>query len=135
MEQAYIWIAEEIRLAVAPVFLLTAIATILTLFSSRMGRIADRLDTRADDAPQTATPVLLRRLRLVQWAILTAVAAGLAVCAVVVLIFLSDTVLGDLSGAIATLFILAMALVSVALLLFLAEVSYAAARVSRDLSD
>jgi len=78
---------------------------------------------------------LLLRMRLTQSAILCAVAAGLLISMVVVLIFLSDTILGDLSAAIMVAFIAAMGFIWLALALFLVEISYAAARTARDLID
>lgn len=134
----YMWISEEISLAITPVFLLSAIATILLLLSGRMGRIADRFitgDSTASEAETRRMKTLLRRMRLMQSAIVCAVCAGLLISSVVVLIFLSDTILSDLSGLIAGVFIAAMALIWLALILFLAEITYAAAHTARDLTD
>ena len=134
----YIWISEEISLSLTPVFLLTAIATILLLLSGRMARIADRFileDSAASATESRIMKALLRRMRLIQSAILCAVCAGLLISTVVVLIFVSDTIVSDLSVAIAGSFIAAMGFIWLALVLFLAEISYAAARTARDLTD
>ena len=134
----YLWISEEISLSLTPVFLLTAIATILMLLSGRMARISDRFITEDSVASATASRImkaLLRRMRLIQAAILCAVCAGLLISTVVVLIFVSDTLVGDLSAAIAGSFIAAMGFIWLALVLFLVEISYAAARTAGDLTD
>ena len=134
----YMWISGEISLAITPVFLLTAIVTILLLLSGRMARIADRFVTEDSTTSETDAHMmkgLLLRMRLTQSAILCAVAAGLLISMVVVLIFLSDTILGDLSAAIMVAFIAAMGFIWLALALFLVEISYAAARTARDLID
>lgn len=131
----YMWISEEIRLAIAPVFLLT---TILLLLAGRMGRIADRFIADSSAPSETeirVMKVLLRRMRLIQSAILCTVCAGLLISTVVVLIFLSDTFLGDLSAAIAWSFIAAMGFIWITFILFLVEISYATARTARDLND
>lgn len=134
----YMWISEEISLAITPVFLLTAIATILLLLSGRMGRIADRFiaeDNTASEAESRRMKILLRRMRLMQSAIMCAVCAGLLISSAVVLIFLSDTILSDLSGLIAVVFIAAMALIWLALILFLVEHAIASRQTIRDLTD
>jgi hypothetical protein len=41
-------IAHVIQIALAPAFLLTALATLLNVFSTRLGRVADRVDDAAD---------------------------------------------------------------------------------------
>jgi hypothetical protein len=134
----YLWISEEISLALAPVFLLSAIATILILLSGRMGRIADRFNIEENQGAKSRSQtmkVLLRRMRLIQSAILSAVLAGLSISTVTVLIFLSDTIVKDLSAVIVTVFIASMGFIWISLVLYLIEVSYSAARTARDLSD
>ncbi len=134
----YMWISGEISLAITPVFLLTAIVTILLLLSGRMARIADRFiteDSAASEMESQMMKGLLRRMRLTQSAIVCAVCAGLLISMVVVLIFLSDTILGDLSLAIMGSFIAAMGFIFLSLVLFLVGISYAADRTARDLID
>lgn len=134
----YLWVAEEISLAIAPVFLLTAIATFLVLFSGRIGRIADRFAIEQGAVQGPLSPrakALLRRMRIIQSAIICAVSAGLLISTVVILIFLSDTILGNMSTLIAIFFVAAIGFIWLSLLLFLAEISYAAAHTTRDISD
>src|SRR5512141_314535 len=93
MESHLTDIARVIQLAVAPVFLLTALATLITALNTRLGRIVDRrrvlLERRpggevaAGTDPQAELRLLSRRIRLVYFAILAAVTGALLVCLVV----------------------------------------------------
>lgn len=125
-------ISHVIQLAVAPVFLLTAIATLINALNTRLGRIVDRrrvvqerLHTREPaDAEATATEIgnLQRRTRLVYYAIFCAVLSALLVCLVVAGAFLGALLGVDLARSVATLFIAAMVAMIAALGLFLREV-------------
>ena len=125
-------ISRVIQLAVAPVFLLTAIATLINALNSRLGRAVDRrrvvqerLQTRAAGESAQAVEeirVLLRRSRLVYFAIFCAVLSALLVCLVVAGAFLGALLGVDLARSVATLFIAAMMAMVAALGLFLREV-------------
>jgi hypothetical protein len=74
MESHLTDISRVIQLAVAPVFLLTAIATLINTLNGRLGRIVDRRRTlfgRAADGETVAAELdlLERRSRLVYFAI------------------------------------------------------------------
>ena len=78
-------IAHVIQLAVAPVFLLTAIATLISALNMRLGRIVDRrrvlLERLRQPDDQVADArwelgLLSRRVRIIYFAILAAVAAA-----------------------------------------------------------
>ena len=78
-------ITHVIQLAVAPVFLLTAIATLISALNMRLGRIVDRrrvlLDRLRQPDDQVADArwelgLLSRRARIIYFAILAAVAAA-----------------------------------------------------------
>ena len=83
MESHLTDIARVIQLAVAPVFLLTAIATLINALNTRLGRIVDRRrvvqerqQTQTPDAVVTAGEeigMLIRRSRLVYHSIFCAV--------------------------------------------------------------
>src|ERR1700687_5732913 len=82
-------ITHVIQLAVAPVFLLTAIATLITALNNRLGRIVDRRRVVQDRLDHSGEKLagserelqqLSRRARLVYFAIFTAVLAALMVC-------------------------------------------------------
>jgi Protein of unknown function (DUF2721) len=125
-------IARVIQLAVAPVFLLTAIATMINALNTRLGRIVDRrrvvqerLHARAGenaDAVQLEIRMLKRRSRLVYYAIFGAVLSALLVCLVVAGAFLGALLGVDLARSVAALFIAAMLAMIAALGLFLREV-------------
>ena len=120
-------IAEEIRLAVAPVFLLTALAALSTLLTQRLTRLLDTVRAASDAAGPPDEPVravLRRRLRLVQWSIRASICAAILTCFVVVAIFATDTLLGDLSMTISALFIGAMLLVVASLVLLLVDIGF-----------
>lgn len=127
-------ISRVIQLAVAPVFLLTAIATLINALNTRLGRIVDRrrvvhdrLQTRAPgeaeaEAANLEIRQLLRRSRLVYYAIFCAVLSALLVCLVVASAFLGALMGVDLARGVATLFIGAMLAMIAGLSLFLREV-------------
>ena len=132
MESSLTDIARVIQLAVAPVFLLTAIATMINALNTRLGRIVDRrrvvqerLQTRAADAAAAAQleiSTLVRRSRLVYYAIFCAVLSALLVCLVVAGAFLGALLGVDLARSVAALFIAAMLAMIAGLGLFLREV-------------
>lgn len=129
-------IAHLIQLSVAPVFLLTAVGTILGVLSTRLGRIVDRsrvLRDRFDTFPQEKRALireeidtLLKRRGLINKAITCGTCAALAVAGVIGSAFLGFLFGWKASWAVAVLFLLAMGFVVGALLLFLREVLLAA---------
>jgi len=132
MESHVLDITRVIQLAVAPVFLLTAIATMINAMNMRLGRIVDRrrvVQERADAGePESGAAAkreigqLQRRSNLVYYAILFSVLAALLVCLVVAGAFLGALLGADLVRTIAALFIGAMLAMIAALSLFLREV-------------
>ena len=125
-------ITRVIQLAVAPVFLLTAIGTILAVLSGRLARIVDRARVvnerrraagAADRAPwDEELAVLLRRRHLVNMAITAGVLAALLVCSVIAEAFVGYILGVQFSTLLAVLFIAAMVGIMSALVLFLREV-------------
>ncbi len=132
MESQLTNISHVIQLAVAPVFLLTAIATLINALNTRLGRIVDRrrvvqerLPMQAPDAAaigQIEIRMLVRRSRLVYHAIFCAVLSALLVCLVVAGAFLGALLGVDIARSVAALFIAAMLAMIAALGLFLREV-------------
>ena len=134
METHLVDIAHVIQLAIAPVFLLTAIGTFITALSVRLGRAVDRrriVQERlrvggggGDDEAQLRDELgnIQRRTRLIYLAILAAVGAALLVCLVVASAFVAALLTLDFSEVIAVLFILAMCALIVSLSLFLREI-------------
>ena len=129
MESHLTDIARVIQLAVAPVFLLTALATMISALNARLGRIVDRRrvvfarsDSAADAESAGELDLLARRSRLVYFAIFCVVSAALLVCLVVAGAFLGALLAVDLARMVAALFIGAMLAMIAGLSLFLREV-------------
>ena len=128
-------IAANIQLALAPVFLLTGIASVLNVLSNRLGRVVDRarrleaeiagFDPRARTEALRELRLLGRRMAAAHWAIGLCTASALFVCVVVAILFVSDFVTMRLSAAIAPLFIVTITLLIGGLLTFLYEVQIA----------
>lgn len=138
MESHVTEITQVIQLAVAPVFLLTAIATVVATLNSRLGRIVDRRrallersagNRQGDQADPAAheLALLARRAHVVYLSIFSAVLGALFICLVVASAFLAALASFDLSRLVAGLFILSMLALVVALSLFLREVYLAVA--------
>lgn len=127
-------ITAVIQLAVAPVFMLTAVGTILAALSMRLGRAIDRrrmLETRLEDGTVAEAIVIAihdeldriaRRIRYVYFAIVFAVLAGLFVCLLIASAFFGAFVSVNLSRMIGAMFILAVLALVVCLLFLLREV-------------
>lgn len=124
-------IAQSIQLAVAPVFLLSAVGIVITVLTNRLARLVDRArrleETAAAGGPDLRDRheqlrVLGRRARLVNRAITMSVVCALLVSFVVVAIFVNQLVKIDLTTLVALLFIFGMVSFIAALLFFLREV-------------
>jgi hypothetical protein len=125
-------ITHAIGLAVAPVFLLTAIATLIGTLNNRLGRIIDRRRVVLarggkqceDETMSNATELemLSRRARLIYFAVLFAVIAALMVCLVVSCAFFGVLFAVVLPDLLAGFFVLAMLSLILSLSLFLREV-------------
>lgn len=130
-------IARVIQWSVAPVFLLTSIGAMLSVLTTRLGRIVDRArqleDYLAGLDPDLHPPihgeldVLSRRARLANWSISLCTACALLICTVIGLLFVGAILGLDVSTAIALLFIMAMVTLILGLLIFLKEVFLATA--------
>jgi hypothetical protein len=128
-------ITHTIQLAVAPVFLLTAIATTLSVLTTRLGRIVDRArrvegrlhSATTEEAPVTGRELtrLARRARLIQIAITLGVGSALFVCLTIATAFVGYLLDARLGVAMATLFILAIGAYVSALGCFLREIFWA----------
>lgn len=125
-------ITHAIGLAVAPVFLLTAIATLIGTLNTRLGRIIDRRRVVLacggkqceDETMSNATELILlsQRAQLVYLAVLFAVISALMVCLVVSCAFFGVLFTVVLSDLLAGFFVLAMLSLILSLSLFLREV-------------
>jgi hypothetical protein len=125
-------ITRVIQLAVAPVFLLTAIGTLINALNARLGRVVDRrrvlrerlrsLDEEAAKDARDELALIARRSRLIYHAIFAAVAAALLICLVVAVAFVGALLTVELARVVAVLFILSMGSLIVCLAVFLREI-------------
>jgi len=140
-------IAQTIQLALAPVFVLVAIGNLMNILSTRLGRIVDRSrvlqhkhgeTTGAEhDALVDEIRLIDRRIVMVGHAITLLVVSGLVVGLTVALLFVEEFANFDLQAVAAGTFLIAIALLMAALLLFLQETRLSAAslRIPRDLLE
>jgi MFS family permease len=129
-------ITRIIQLAVAPVFLLTAVGTIINAIINRLGRAVDRRRQLEELVPAMEGDsrlemldelhIIARRIRLAIWAIALAVMSAILVCLLIGFAFVGAFVTLDLSRTVAGLFIAAMVALTGSLLMFLREVFLAA---------
>jgi len=126
-------ITHTIQLAVAPVFLLTALGTTLAVLAARLARVVDRarrVEAKLDaDLAEPGRALLveeLRRLasraRLIHWALTAGTTAAILVCLLIAVAFLGYLFGADFGAGVAILFILAITAYVVALLFFLREI-------------
>jgi Protein of unknown function (DUF2721) len=125
-------IAGVIQLAIAPVFMLTAVGTVINALSIRLGRAVDRrreLEERLAAMPPDEMHsvyqelgTIARRIQFVYLSIVFAVISALFVALVIVFAFAGAFVRTDLSPMIASMFVCAMLALIVCLLLFLREI-------------
>lgn len=126
-------ISNLIALAVAPVFLITGIGSILNVLGNRLSRVVDRgrflnqLITKGgeNDRYQSELDMQVRRMNWIGWSIGLCVASALLICALVAVIFLGGLMHFDPYEIIGVLFVCAMLSLIVGLLLFLFEIRLA----------
>ena len=85
--------AHVVQLALTPVFLLSATATLLGVFSTRLGRVADRVHALAiltGDDHVAELALLKRRSRILDVAVVIAALGGGLTCVAVLILFLSE---------------------------------------------
>ena len=127
--------ARAIQLALAPVFLLTGIAGLLSVMAGRLARIIDRgrafSEGRVPAAPSEDAHTDLEKQNLEQRRRLTSVAitsctiAALLVCMVIAVLFLEALLRAPLAWLIGALFTVAMLALVIGLTYFLREVHLA----------
>ena len=125
-------ISRLIQLAIAPVFLLTAVGTMIGVLSTRLGRAVDRSRTLEERLRQMQPEgqriareelaVISRRVRLVYGAIVLAVICALFVGLLIAAAFVDAFININLSKFIGLLFIGAMIAFIFSLLVFLREI-------------
>ena len=129
-------ITRVIQLAVAPVFMLTAIGTIINALAGRLARAIDRRRVLDDLVPMQEgqaredmvreLQILAQRIKLILWAMALAVFSALLVCLLIGTAFVGAFISIDLSRPVALLFVGSVAALTVGLVLFMREVFLAA---------
>lgn len=141
------FVADIIRTAVAPVFLLAGIGAFLNVCALRMARIVDRareiepelLASRGAEHQRLVDVlhVLDRRIAIVNWAIFFTVLSAVLICAVVVLLFSDPFTNVPLGASIAILFMASIIAIGIGFSTFLVETRIAsrAARIRAELLE
>ena len=129
-------VAEIVRLALAPVFLLSGIGAFLNVLAARLSRIVDRsrevgslvLVSRGPEHDRWIADlrVLDRRMSLISWATGLSVTSAILTCLVVVLLFAANLIRTRLGTEIAWLFIASMLTIGAGFAVFLIETTIAA---------
>src|SRR5882672_4178509 len=125
-------IGHVIQLAIAPVFLLTAVATILGVLAGRLGRSVDRRRSLSAALPRLEGELAalaraemefeVRRIALIYRAITLAVLSALLVAGLISVAFIDAFLIWDLRRFVALLFILAIFSLMACLAVFLREI-------------
>lgn len=127
-------LAHVIQLAVAPVFLLTALSTMLAVLTNRLSRVVDRTRTLEmfliEHPERTVQPraelfILFRRTVLCNRAITLCTLTALLICVVIGLLFVSALMGFNAAWGVAALFVASMGTFVFALLSFLREIRIA----------
>jgi hypothetical protein len=106
-------VTRVIQLALTPVFLLTAVAALLNVFSTRLGRVADRVDLLSADLQRGAADTdflsaqldfLRTRSLILDVAVVLATVGGTATCAAALVLFLGALSDADVRALLFALF-------------------------------
>ena len=130
-------ITHVITLAIAPVFLLTAVGTLMGVLANRLARIVDRIRVLEDRLHEVDLTQLLpareeleslrRRLRLIYFAVTCAVFCALFVGLLIVVAFVDAFLSVNLARFVGLLFVMAMLAFIGSLVVFLREIFLAVA--------
>lgn len=125
-------VSELIKLSVAPVFLLAAVAGLLNVFIGRLTRIMDqvyKLESQEQKGNITEKMIsrrkfLTMRMSNINLAIFFCTSTGLLISLVILTMFLSTVFHFNTALVISVLFILAMLSLIISLFVFLKEIHY-----------
>ncbi len=125
-------IAHVIQLAIAPVFLLTAVGTIISVLVNRLSRIVDRIRVLEEMLrfanpeelikEQSELALLARRLKLIYLAVACAVFCALFVGLLIIVAFIDAFMSINLAHLVGLLFVFAMLSFICSLIVFLREI-------------
>jgi hypothetical protein len=129
-------VAEIVRVALAPVFLLSGIGAFLNVLASRLARIVDRsrqlepllLASRGKDHDRWVNDlkILDRRMSLMSWATGLSVLSAILTCIVVIMLFAANLIRTHVGTEIAWLFMASMVSIGAGFGVFLIETTIAA---------
>ena len=130
-------ITHVITLAIAPVFLLTAVGTLMGVLANRLARIVDRIRVLEDKLHELGLGELMparnelenlrRRLRLIYSAVACAVFCALFVGLLIIVAFIDAFMSINLAKVVGLLFVMAMVAFIGSLVVFLREIFLAVA--------
>ena len=130
--QAVTTIAQTIQLALAPVFLLTGIGSLLNVLAGRLSRVVDRVRQLEVLHPASTGPehdrhvmelrILDRRISVINAALFMAVCSAAIICLIVAMLFVAELGTLHIGTWVGLAFILAMVLLIVSLAAFMLEV-------------
>lgn len=128
---------EIIQLALAPIFLIVGIGTLVNVATGRVGRVIDRarwFETLAREQPlcidhkaRLEIRTLNKRMRLANWSINFLIASALVICFDVILLMINGLISTRLDTAILVTFMISILFLTGGLIAFFFEVSLATA--------
>ena len=127
-------VTDVIQLALTPAFLLTAVAALLNVFSTRLGRVADRVHLLSADLQRGAADTeflsaqldfLRRRSLILDVAVMLATVGGAATCAAALVLFLGALRDAEFRAVLLGLFGGALVFTIIALVTFAIEMMMA----------
>ena len=136
-------ITHVITLAIAPVFLLTAVGTLMGVLANRLARIVDRIRVLEDKLHEISLEELQpardeldnlrQRLRLIYVAVASAVFCALFVGLLIIVAFIDAFLSVNLAKFVGMLFVLAMFAFIGSLVVFLREIFLAVANTRKSM--
>ncbi len=136
-------ITHVITLAIAPVFLLTAVGTLMGVLANRLARIVDRIRILEDKLHELGLGELMparnelenlrQRLRLIYSAVASAVFCALFVGLLIIVAFIDAFMSINLAKVVGLLFVMAMVAFIGSLVVFLREIFLAVANTRKSM--
>ena len=128
---------EIIQLALAPIFLIVGIGTLVNVATGRVARVIDRArwfedlareqPTRIDRRAKHEIRTLNKRMRLANWSINFLIASALVICFDVILLMVNGLISTSLDTAVLVTFMISILFLTGGLIAFFFEVSLATA--------
>ena len=136
---------EIIQLAMAPIFLIVGIGTLVNVATGRVARIIDRArwfenlarrdPERINSKAKREIRSLNKRMKLANWSINFLIASAVATCINVILIMINGLIQVSMEATILITFMFSMVLLTGGLMAFFLEVSVATAALKTKIVD